>query len=367
MGKRILFINHPESDYGGAMLYTGLCRTFGAENVFDCPRKVSYHGQCHNYDIPKIQNGSTGPYPWFETTPDPWTSKNLEPVPQITLSDKAIQEAKQMLDANEFDLVVVESMRDVCRTVYEQLKPSIARAAIRIVLHDGEDFSILREQIINEINPHLLLKREYPLAWPDHMNVGGTEVIPYPFSNAVSAIATRMPSVCETIVEREYDAVMMCGNTFPTRQALIDKLRKHEDGMKVYLALNPDYDKTGLRSTSPLEGWLVYMAIFGGSKLGISERGFGWDTVRYWEVPMMTVLMSCKLDIRIPNPFKNMETCVEYDAAHEVPGIIKRLTREADCATLTQIYNAGKEHLLRYHTAEARVAYMLERLGFNVG
>ena len=85
VNTRVLVINHPESDYGAAMLWNGLCEVLGPENVYDYPAKLSYHGQVHEgYILPDGKRGLTAPLHWVPAWPSAWGDKDpLEAAPRL--------------------------------------------------------------------------------------------------------------------------------------------------------------------------------------------------------------------------------------------------------------------------------------------
>lgn len=102
-----------------------------------------------------------------------------------------------------------------------------------------------------------------------------------------------------------------------------------------------------------------YYALLGRSKMALSIRGGGFDTLRYWEVVASgALLLSERPDIEIPNNFSHghqalfcrpdlsdLPELVRYYASHD--------------AERESIARAGYEHLLRFHTCERRAEQLL--------
>src|SRR6266702_689120 len=144
---KILYINHPESDYSGYQLYSGLCRILGVENVVDFPYKPSYHGKSHRYPNwwyanTTSEGGVTGPYEWAIAT---------------DAKEYAESEVREMLRADAFDLVVAEAPRIITLQTLRNLRELLPP---RIVLSDGEDYDQIRTEFIGEFNLGVYLKRE---------------------------------------------------------------------------------------------------------------------------------------------------------------------------------------------------------------
>ena len=148
----ILYICHPESDYGGAFLYSGLVHALGgSSHIYDLPVKWSYHGELDTYALPNIPNGTTAPLPWMPAYPEPWSI--LQPGIDARNDSDIQAEAIRRIDAGFFDLVIVESPRMRARQCYEALRQSISRAGLRVIMHDGEDYSGIKESLVQSISP----------------------------------------------------------------------------------------------------------------------------------------------------------------------------------------------------------------------
>src|SRR3990167_7313615 len=102
---KVLYINHPESDYGGSFIFNGLCAVLGDENVYDYPVKWSYHGRHHAYAVTNIPEGHTDPCAWAIDAKVAYKDVN-----------RAEEEVLEMLQAGAFDFVLIESMREWCRS-----------------------------------------------------------------------------------------------------------------------------------------------------------------------------------------------------------------------------------------------------------
>jgi len=80
--------------------------------------------------------------------------------------------------------------------------------------------------------------------------------------------------------------------------------------------------------------WPKYIQILKKSWMSISCRGAGFDTHRFYEIPYVwTVLVSEYPKILIPNNYE-----------------------------LRKIAKLGREHVLKYHTPDARAKYILAHL-----
>jgi len=363
---KVLFLNHPESDFGGAFLYNGLCQLIGEENVFDYPYKKSYHGEVHTYSIPKIENGVTGPLPWMQPTGNPWTLfgawGDIE-------DDKMLFEiAYKQLREGFFDLVVVESARDLAVRAYQQLK--IRDLGMKVVVHDGEDYEDLLHDILNEMSPTLILKREFQKHWPDNHQAAGGDVIPFPFSfpypytrKSSEDVPYEKIRALTRISTHPDDVTAMMGRTWPMRQEVADVIRGCDE-FKHNVAISPDTSEDRFQKTSLLP-YFDYLKAMARSKIAVNVRGYGWDTCRYWEAPFCTVMATTDPGILIPHAFAHETTCISFNTPQECVAELRHFLKE-DPAALESIRRDGRAHALKYHTNRERVRYMFERLGMNV-
>jgi len=119
---------------------------------------------------------------------------------------------------------------------------------------------------------------------------------------------------------------------------------------QVEALLHTPFDK----QYAPLE----YVQALRASQIGINMFGFGYDTVRYWEVPAHgSMLLSERLPIRIPHNFRDGESAVFFDDANELE---ERLTYFlAHPEETAAIAAAGHVHLKEHHTASARARQLL--------
>ena len=147
---KVLFLNHPESDYLEAVLYMGLCEELGADNVVDFPYKPSYHGQTHTYPSTYAgeegKTGVTSPFMWMPISSRAASSRDW------VLSE---------LSASRFDLMIVASPRSVSVSVAVEIFKMLGRDRMPpVVFVDGEDYSDLRWDLIEKLRPCIYLKRE---------------------------------------------------------------------------------------------------------------------------------------------------------------------------------------------------------------
>lgn len=359
---RVLLITHPEADYGATMFYEGLCELIGPENIFDYPLKDSLHGITHRYTQPNGHPGATSPVPWCG--PWPWAYDE-----GIFTGDRneewAASEShvRSMLQRNEFDLVVIESPRQWAREAYDQLRGDIDASGATVIFHDGEDYPHLdvhmpkRIHANDEIRVDLILKRECHREHHrsgDYMR-GQVRVLSCPFSAPIRNITNIQNGLGVDLIERDLDVVFMCGRTRDIRQEVADELRASAD-LVTAVGIQADDANT----SPPLMRWEDYIATHFRAQIGVSARGHGMDTVRFWEVAATTALFTDDRRLHDPFPYEDGNNCVIWgDRKHLVERIRDWKSKPDDLATLRQ---NGINHTLEHHTCEARVRWVFGKL-----
>jgi len=357
---RVLFINHPESDYGGAFLYEGLCLALGAQNVHDYPSKPSYHGETHTYSLPNIPNGITCCSPWQMNFTSAWEG--------CADVDAAVRDA---LRSRTFDLIVAESLRARVLQTFDELAGLIDNTPV--IAQDGEDFSEIQYPALRRIRARVLLKREVPRSShgrKEHLRCGfdcalrdgDITILPFPFScprKTVERADAQLSSAQTQNGKFDYDATFLCGATWPDRQQMIDTLRAVNNA-RVCAAISPDTARSNPQS---LYCWDDYIKIMTRSKLNISLRGFGLDTVRYWEAAACGLLCAGPLDLAIPFEFTSGENCLTFDTPAEAVELIAQWTCAERVEQFAAVRDGCLRHLRQHHTCEARARWLLNQLG----
>lgn len=327
---RVLFINHPEADFGGYFLWNGLWE-IGCE-VVDYPWKASYHGIVHEY--PSLHEtwtpaadpnltakfargiGVTAPYDFAIARPG---------------HERSLDEISDLLSSRYFDVVVLESPR---KLAHDAAKALVERglALPRAVVHDAEDSDSMRTslELANLVGAAVCFKREL---LPNHVAPVGMRFVPFPLSSVVAPGET--PA-------KDIDVLCSIGLTHAVRSATVSAVTGLSD----------------LRVDIEFRNWYGYIGALRRSKIAVAPRGFGWDTVRRWEAPSCTCTLIQRLAILDERPLIDGEHCVYWNDASELPGLIRRWL--ADDAGRERIDAQGRAFIQRHHTTAARARRMLE-------
>jgi len=369
--KRILFITHPESDYGGCFLHDGYCHLLGPQNVFDYPIKFSHHGVCHTYERPWLADdhehrhvaGRTDPLPWQAAWPAAWgPDEQASPV-------KLRETAEAMLRAGEFALVVLESNRPMVLRAYDELREAILVSGAKVLLHDGEDYSDAPLDAINKTQPTLVLKREmtfdkYP--GPEY-KAYNTTMIAFPFSAAVpeifdAAADAMWPTYASHGIKGPYLCACMMGATWREREQLIRALSREFAGNSVCLRSSESHTY-GLHNVQPTLPYNDYLAAMSLANVVVSMRGWGFDTVRYWEAATLSVVLQDQPGIYIPNPLKEGIHCLQYGDNDDAVRKIRWAAQHVEDVQAIRL--AGRQHIKQYHTNEYRAMQTFIRTDIN--
>lgn len=98
-----------------------------------------------------------------------------------------------------------------------------------------------------------------------------------------------------------------------------------------------------------------------GSLIGISVRGNGWDTYRYWETPYFgAMLLSQRLGIVIPGDFEEGKEALFYSSPDELKIKLQGALANRDAAK--KIAAAGKEACRKRHLSIHRAKTVLEAI-----
>ncbi len=326
----------PGPDYLADQIYTGLRMTLGDSAVVDYPCKQIYH--------------------------DP--SKKLWYLPQSPGSDHRQQDVLGLLGEKYFDFICVSSPRMGPQKSLESLRK--ASHLPPLVFLDGEDDARIRYELAERYSVALYFKREY--IWGGgkrvrrfkdyynylrsfHYNKGLFQsTYPLPFS----AIVQEIPKVRAS--DRDID-VSFRGFAWSK-----DSRKRHKaygilKGMEGCRFVGGIYTP---KDPSSRVGHDEYYGELRRSKISVSIRGGGFDTLRFWEIPACkALLISERPDISIPHCFEHERHAVfckeELSDLMELVRYYLSHEEERD-----RIASQGYEHLMKYHTCERRADYLLD-------
>lgn len=322
---RILFLHSRKFDYGQDLMFSGLWAHLGPGHVFGHPR------------------------PWHDFLPTRPYPKNLGYVGLRGLLQRGIA-------PEEADLVVVGACKPDVFATYLALQPRIPRD-VPVFLLDGGD----REEIGGDLArlgaPEAfaqaearrpfdrIFKREYLKGreYPDRVQ-------PLPFAMNLHALGSGPQPT------KDMDVTFWAMESHPVRKRAFELLRGRFD-----------CDANGTGRAESLKSYRHrgnrYHRALARSRIAISLRGGGWDTLRYWEIPALGPLMvTTPLDIVIPMDFVDRVHVVRCQSdLSDLVDLCEHYLRHED--ERERIAAAGRAHLLAHHTNVARARQLLGFVG----
>lgn len=311
---RMLALVIPGYDPGMDILYDGLRTVLGAEGVVEYPWKPLLHGERHE---------EADGYP--TTFRHPGAASDLDGV-------------CTQLEAGAFDAILYA---DLLRTLPLDALRRVLRSAgnTPLFIVDGWDDAsnnlpmMLEHLAVEASRVFGYFKREM-IAGVDY----GAKAIPLPLAYPDG----RVPAVFPARRER---ALFWAGNRYYGLRRLYLEYVEAATGLR----LDTKYTQED------------YARALDHTVLGLSLCGFGFDTIRYWEVPAHGgVLLAEHPPIVIPHDFTDLENAVLF---RDVPELLARL---AWClghtGRLPEIAAAGHRHFLAHHTASARARQLLAHM-----
>jgi len=344
---KILWLVHLEPDFGEAMLYDGLCRVLGDENVVDFPYKYAYHGQVErvqNKNVRKYLEAPEAPLNFCGTDPRSYlmqASQYSAPF-EWMISHKGFDyeyaDIMSMVNRKCFDLIVLAAPRSIAIWFLEILFKDLGNIHQKspVVMCDFEDYYELRHDIFQKFSINLAFKSAYVQNEP---NVYGLPLC----SPIIDNPNLRFDDSHKTI-----HVTARWGLTHPLRSKVLNEIKNIQAIVKTDRSLS----------------YREYLKDIALSKIGVSMGGHGSlnrNPNRQWEIPSYKTMMICENpNINYVHPFENGKHCVFFDpnldgdAKQKIEYYINHDRERQDIA------NAGHEHLKKYHTTAARAKYFLD-------
>lgn len=354
----ILYLTPDHLDYLSDQLYSGLCQVLGWESVVDFPYKSHYHD-------PTLTT------PYILQTP----GRRYES-----------GEILELLRNRSFDLVVLSAIRPMPLDTMKRLRDHVPLPPA--ILVDGDDGPDIQTDLFNQYHCRLYFKREYRWSGGPHLRDRWerwrwfglnrdlvSRTYPLQFSAVVEALpsqhgrdkdvdvsffglASHRQRIRALQVLREANDLRVEGRVFAeptTRQSkLVQGLLPV---LQAKLRGDPYATPEDCRGKQTVE---EYFATLRRSKIGLSVRGAGFDTLRYWEVvASKTLLISEPPSIYIPNNFEHGKHAVfcrpDFSDLVELVRTYVRDDKEREAVAA-----AGYDHLMKYHTCAQRANQVLD-------
>ena len=308
---KLLVILEPQPDYGADVLFDGLAEVLGDENVVDFPWKETLHGGTpdtqQNYPCSFNRGGHPRTY---DAIRDQLSSSYFDAVLYCAHSNS--------LHAGDLRELIAAAKGLPIHFIDQSDSPANGRVLMADHIGAAHDVPYFKRELLQcvEYGPHA-----YPLPFA------------YP--------ASRLPAIND---EKTHPLFWAGHRKFGLRRLYLEHIESR---------LGQSFDQQ-----LPQDAYANQIA---NARIGLSFFGFGYDTVRYWELPAHScMLLSERLPIHIPNNFVDGESAVFFEDLGELERrLMYYLERPEEAA---QIARAGRAHLEQYHTGAARAKELLARM-----
>ncbi|MFW5851493.1 MAG: glycosyltransferase family protein [Bacteroidota bacterium] len=323
---KILFINSTHSDYMQDILYSGLSKILGTKNIFTFPCNKQYF-------LPIKQ------YP-----------KNLG-----YRSGNTLAYIGSFVRSRNYDFVIVASAKPDTFKSYLKIIHKIP-PEIPVIFIDGGDFDEvggdLKRKDSYELYEQAIAIREFDLVFKREMLIDkayAKNVFPCPFAFNMDKIEHIKSQ------QKKYDVSFWAVESHEIRTQALSLIENKYDCAENGTTRNQTFKKYKRKGT-------FYLEELKRCKIVLNFRGRGWDTLRYWEAPSLSVCMiSQKPQIIIPHPFtdkKNILYCNNnIDNLTELCDYYLRNNEERDKIALESF-----KHIHKYHTDIQRAHFVLSTI-----
>ncbi len=308
---RLLMILEPFPDYGADVLFDGLAEVLGDDNVIDFPWKPTLHGA-----EPESQQN----YPCMFDRPG------------VAL---AFEDVVEQLRAGRFDAVLYGVHTNILDG--EQLKIlTAANANTPVYIIDQSDNSANhRVGMAAHVGAPMdapYFKREM-LQCLDY----GPNAFPLPFAYPIDRLKP-----IQTV--RNVPLFWAGHRRFGQRRLYLEHIES---------LLGQAFDQHLAQE--------AYAEQLSNARIGLNLFGFGYDTVRYWELPAHgAMLLAERLPIRVPHNFVDGESAVFFDDLEELERRLMYYLKRPE--GVARIAHAGRDHLEQFHTGTARAKQLLAHM-----
>lgn len=311
---KILFCNFIQPDYGLDLLYDGLCKKFGYENIHEYPHKPFFHGSINETykNYPQYFN-----YPTVTTDFDKYDNLKNNRYDIIVIGCRANIDFRYSWTSS-----INSELSNIFNLIVEKSK------TIPTFLVDQDDLPGINFNLFKNLLPNSLLyfKREY-LKNTKYDN----DIKPLSFSYSEDYIN-------KEFIENKYQPVFWAGAPLYNRKDYINVL-----------------EQVVCKNFGIGMSQQEYKNQISNSYIGINLKGGGWDCVRYYELPFSSCLLfSQRLNIVINNDFVDGKSAIFFDNPDDFREKLKYYLNNVDISVINEIRHNGFDHALKYHTSLKR-------------
>lgn len=335
---KILYLDHPEADFLSALVFRGLCEELGAENVIDWPWMPHFHGQVYEGPVPHAVIGHCAPYSWMP--------KNEE---------SAWSDAQVFESFGTFDLVILASPRAYNTNAVRTLIAKFGRDNFRLAMLDGEDYTTVRWDLVQEFRPQTYFKTSlvpnpleiYPAqkAIMQHQ----VRVLPCPLATTLSEPPEKIDKIT--------DVCFLGGGNWrgPRREGQTEDRKPLKPELEKILLDSLPNSKLVLGNV-PYE---QYLSVVASSKIAVCVSGHGLEPVRTYESMGCrdTLVVREALPQITPWPLVDGQTCATFTSWEQIPEICKLWLQDDEMRS--KAARRGFELIWQKYTPRTRAKYIL--------
>lgn len=355
---KILYLTPRKIDYLPDQLYTGLCKVLGTESMIDFPWKPEYHDPSYRIDY----------------------------LPQNPGRRYELEELRAMLDRHEIDLMVLTAQRRGTLEAFEALAQHSKLPPLAFV--DSSDDPEMKPDLFRRVGGGVYFKREYSLPGSAGFRAMYVKWRQFRLDRDLSSrtYPLQMSVILETIppLDGDTEDVDISFNGYVSHRKRIRAVKLLENASDIrfegglYSDATTRQSKLALGPLSVLRaklqgdpyvgetdcnhrlGYVDHFRLLRRSKIGLSIRGAGFDTVRYWEIVASRILLiSEKPFIHIPNNFEHGKQAIFCRSdLSDLLDLVRIYLR--DNAARKAMAEAGYQHLLKHHTCDQRARQFLD-------
>lgn len=355
--KKVLMLLHYEMDHTSYMLYDGLYKVLGKDNVDIFPYINHIMGQGRVDEGYILDDGKRG---W---TVAPSHISNHE------TPNKSFEEIADNIKSGYYDIIAFSNRTYAVRAL-DRFITHLARDTLpSLVLFEGEDYSDLNpiRRLIQKYNPVAAFKREYI---PSEISKNGGDLyslFPLPFSAITDTVEQD-----RQIENKDIDVFALFGNTQQIRENIVREIgssdlpKKYRIHVGIDRFSNEPEKATWLDQTRfqipPMMSYKDYQEHMSRAKINIVARGWGNDSIRRFEAPCYSgLVLADRLPIITPDDFIDGQHIIYYNS--DLSDLIQKIEYYLNNPVERErIGKAGRDHCMKYHTTEARARYFLEKV-----
>lgn len=344
MDKKIILINPREgSDFSLDLIYAGLVRKFGKENVIDYPFREK-----HRRGIPKLVNDDEKDY-GLERGSLCYV-EGCEDIRSFTRP-----EIVSSIQKDEIDYIFMDET-DASYNYWLQISLGGIFNIKTVVIAGHDSFRGLPQAVASRLGNSF-----YHMFIDDWQESYNHHDFPTSLIN-LSCNFDHLWSRVDYQKDKKYDICFIGYNSNPIRRMIVDHIEKNWGHLNNCIIFEDRQDK--------FDRFVRHDEMFklmAQSKICLNLPGAstGGRALRYYEIPYVG---SCMLTMRFPAkllyPFENLKSCLEFSSLDELDMQIDFARQKSSNSVFNYdiIANEGHRHCLLYHTVDARVDHLFKVL-----